>query len=298
MRWVHRAALSSVVVFSSVAAACSVSSPSGPTAASPEASSAAQQETCSRDQLNWVAVGYLNVLTAHTDPADLPLSPDLKLTENGEQIEPGEGFWQTAGATRFMRSALDTETCGAHTLAVMEEDGTDVIIGVRLRIGDNAITEIETYVTRVGDYAFFDPSGLIALDDGAPGEVAWDDPVPEEQRSTREELIDFADGYYESFGGEVQVPMDNDCYRRENGQTTASGDCGTGIGVGSPAMITNRRYPLVDVEAGIAVGYVIFAGGLDFHMFKVVDGEIRLIDALVTASGHDSSGWEEQEDPA
>ena len=41
--------------------------------------------------------------------------------------------------------------------------------------------------------------------------------------------------------------------------------------------------------------YVLFRDSVDFHMFKVVDGEIRLIQAVVSAPGHTASGWEEQE---
>jgi hypothetical protein len=45
------------------------------------------------------------------------------------------------------------------------------------------------------------------------------------------------------------------------------------------------------VESGIAVGFVLFSGSLlDFHMFKLVDGKIRLIQALVGPSVS-SSGW-------
>jgi hypothetical protein len=79
-----------------------------------------------------------------------------------------------------------------------------------------------------------------------------------------------------------------------------TGDCTTGVppGDGTTNFITHRRYQMVDVEAGIVIGYVLFADALDFHMFKVVDGGVRLVSAVVTDSGHDSTGWEEQEAPA
>lgn len=240
-------------------------------------------------------MGFLGALTTDYDPSLLPLSPELEYTENGEQIEPGEGFWQTAGATRFQRNVLDTETCGTHTQAVVDEDGADVIVGVRLQLEDDEVTEIETLITREDDYWFYDPDLLVASDEEIPAEVGWEEPVPEDRRATRDEMIDLADGYFESFGDEVLVPMDNGCQRSENGQRTSAGDCGVGLDRVTPELVTKRRYPLVDVEAGIAVAYVLFGEALDFHMFKIVDGEIRMIDALVTASEHDSSGWEGQE---
>lgn len=250
---------------------------------------------CTRAQLHWAAAGYLNILTQHWDPQDVPLASNVKLTENGELTEPGEGFWQTAGRTRAFYAGLDTQTCQTHTMAVMEENGEDVIVGVRLRFEGNMdeVSEIETYVTREDDYFFYNPPAFVTATNDTPGEVGWMEPVPEDQRSTREELTAIADSYYESFGsGGVVAPMDEECYRWENGELTGDGDCASGLGFGSPDLWTDRRYPFADVESGIVVGYVMFGGALDFHMFKVVDGQIRLINALVTAGGHDSSGWD------
>jgi hypothetical protein len=298
MRWGHRvAALFLAVACGGAATACSVT---GSAATSPAASGGAGQtqegETCfSRDGMRWVAGAYL-YLMAMDDPTPLPVTPELRFTENGQRIELGEGFWQTAGEARFSRTVVDTERCGTHTEAVVEENGVDVIFGMRLLLEDGRITEIETYVTREGDYVFFNPEGLVASDDEGPADVSWEQTIPEEQRSTRDELIEIADLYYQSFGpGGVVAPIENDCYRWENGQSTATGDCSVGIGVGSPDMITHRRYPMVDVEAGVVVAYVLFGTALDFHMFKVVDGQVRLLDAVVTASGHESTGWEDQE---
>jgi hypothetical protein len=123
--------------------------------------------------------------------------------------------------------------------------------------------------------------------------------VPEEQRATREQLVEIADAYFESFGPAGWVaPMRRDCYRWENGVRTTAGDCTVGLPPSGQGRggITHRRYPIADVRTGVVVGYVRFAGALDFHMFKVVDGEIRLIQAVVTDQGHDTTGWEDQED--
>jgi hypothetical protein len=54
-----------------------------------------------------------------------------------------------------------------------------------------------------------------------------------------------------------------------------------------------HRYVL-DVEAGIAIGFVLFGGStrgmLDFHMFKVRDGEVHGVRAVVGPSVS-STGW-------
>jgi hypothetical protein len=40
---------------------------------------------------------------------------------------------------------------------------------------------------------------------------------------------------------------------------------------------------------------VLFRDAVDFHMFKVVDGEVRMIQALISATGHNTTGWEAQD---
>jgi len=290
-----------VMVLGSLVVACSDDDRPDAAGADPGAEPGVgeDQAVCPRDELRVLVDDYFDALAAH-DPTTLPLAAELRSTENGEQVEPGEGFWLTAGATGFKRSAFDVERCGTHTQAVLEEDGVEVVVGVRLQLADDEITEIETYVTRDGDYMFFSPDGLVASDDEVTN-VSWEELVPEESRATREELNDIADLYFDSFGpAGVVAPIQRDCSRWENGQRTADGDCTDGLpapGQLPDGFFTGQRYPITDVEAGIAIVYVSFGDALDFHMFKIVDGEVRLIQAVVTAPGHDTTAWEDQEQP-
>ncbi len=50
---------------------------------------------CDRACLESFADQYLDALIAH-DPKRLPLSPKLKNTENGQRLDPGDGFWRSA----------------------------------------------------------------------------------------------------------------------------------------------------------------------------------------------------------
>jgi hypothetical protein len=300
MRWVHRlAAVVVVVVFGGLVVACSDDDRPEAADAGPEAEPAdgEDQALCPRDELRVLVDDYFDALAAH-DPTTLPLAAEPRSTENGEQVEPGEGLWLTAGAAGFTRSAFDTERCGTHTQAVLEEGGVEVVVGVRLQLADDEITEIETYITRESDYIFFSPEGLVASDDEVTN-VRWEELVPEDGRATREELNDIADLYFESFGPAGAIaPIQRDCSRWENGQRTAEGDCTDGLpapGQLPDGFITGQRHPITDVEAGIAIVYVSFGDALDFHMFKIIDGEVRLIQAVVTAPGHDTTAWEEQE---
>jgi hypothetical protein len=55
-----------------------------------------------------------------------------------------------------------------------------------------------------------------------------------------------------------------------------------------------RRF-LVDVEAGVVVAFVHFVGALpDFHVFKMRNGKVDLINAVVGA-GSPSMGWSIEE---
>lgn len=79
-------------------------------------------------------------------------------------------------------------------------------------------------------------------------------------------------------------------FRLENGFKTTQGSCGNlggAMGLKHPA----QRYPFSDLEAGITAGFVLFAGAdIDFHMFKIVGGKIKRIDAVVGPAVR-AAGW-------
>ncbi len=136
--------------------------------------SANAQSTCTRDGLKGIIGQYFTALEAH-NPSSLPLASKVKFTENGVEIAVGEGFWKTAGKTLLKRDLLDTYKCGTHSNVVIEEkytapktaapapksqfaslsakppaDGTirPIFYGVRLKVENQKITEIETFVAR------------------------------------------------------------------------------------------------------------------------------------------------------
>lgn len=52
---------------------------------------------CGRTCLEGFVDQYLDAVLAH-DPARLPLAPDVKFTENGQKLQPGDGLWRTLTA--------------------------------------------------------------------------------------------------------------------------------------------------------------------------------------------------------
>jgi hypothetical protein len=241
---------------------------------------------CTRDSLKAAINTYFSALAAH-DPAMLPQAENLKFTENAKPAKLGEGLvWKTAGEVKFTRSLLDTERCGTVTEAVFPNSGTDTIFGLRLKLVEQKLTEIESIVVDPEDGFFPTPMGIL----NSKAEV-WDEILPQDQRSTREQLEAAGKAYFDSFGDmAIKPPYAMPCDRLENGFKTTQGQCGN---LGSAAGIKHpaQRYPFTDLEAGITAGFVLFADAdIDFHMFKVVSGKIKRIDAVVGPAVR-SSGW-------
>ncbi len=279
---------------------------------------------CSREALRGLVDQYFAALTAH-DPSGLPLAPNVRSTENGVEVAVGKGLWQTAGKALLRRVLVDARRCGAHASAVLEEkfssatvgkanafsgtkplpaEGTvrPILFGVRLRVEGESISEIESIIAREREFAF-DAEGALATKD-----QDWESLLPPEERSSRLAMIAAADDYFGMFAAApvVRTPFASPCDRWENGMFATAG--GTALpgedGKAAPMrphdcspkglVISNhgpRRF-LVDVEAGLVVAFVHFAGRLpDFHVFKMRNGKVERINAVV-GSGSASMGWE------
>ena len=150
---------------------------------------------CRREVLKEQTAQFLSALEAKK-PASLPLSPDVKFTENGKEIAVGEGLWKTAGKILLQRTVVDTERCGTHTQAVLEENGKQIIYGVRLgfdKSDKKSISEIESFAAREGDF-LFNPKGVLETKN-----QDWEGVIPREERGSRLGMIAAADDYFRAF---------------------------------------------------------------------------------------------------
>lgn len=282
------------------------------------------QSPCSREALRGLVDQYFEALAAH-DPSGLPLAANVRATENGVEVAVGKGIWATAGKALLRRVLVDTHRCGTHASAVLEEsfssatvgeanafsgtkplpvEGTvrPILFGVRLRVEGGRISEIESIIAREREFAF-DAEGALATK-----EQDWEGLLPPEERSSRLAMVAAADDYFGMFAAapEVRTPFASPCDRWENGMFATAG--GTALpgedGKAAPMpahdcspkglVISNhgpRRF-LVDVEAGMVVAFVHFAGSLpDFHVFKMRNGKVERINAVVGRRSA-SMGWE------
>jgi len=263
--------------------------------ASPVVDSSAPIGLCDRACLIQFLDEYYDALVA-SDSSSLKVAPNLRATENAQDIALGDGLMATATALRaFREDFVDVVQGQAGSFAVVEETGAPALMSLRLRVVDHQITEIETIVTRAGEHLFFAPDSLVAAD------PIFDEIVPEAQRSTREDLERLANAYFdglESADGSALV-FDEQCQRLENGIVTASG-----IGIGDAFIMfvyieeVKRRIAIVDEERGLAFGQTVFVmpsqsrSALIGELFKIIGGRFRMIPAFMINVPYGTvSGW-------
>ena len=271
----------------------------------------------------------LQILTVYTDAiclrdvTTIQVAPDVRITDNGQLTTIGKGaVWQMPGKLRipYRRVLVDAKTGAAclratvtNEVAVSRATPADMThpppgqwlwYVVRLKVVGGLITEIEEIVS---DSTF---PGTVGADLVAPDRI-WEMIIPEEQRSTPEELQQIADDYFSTVSGTIpfhKAPFHPELNRWENGALTTNavfmpGSCGTGLL--SPVLqglqVTNRRYYVVDAVLGVVAGIakftppVIVPGGavsaVIFEEFKIQDGLIRHIEAFFAKQGQEYSNW-------
>jgi hypothetical protein len=255
-------------------------------------------QACTRESLKAITDNFFTALEAH-NPSSLPLASGVKYTENGTVVAVGKGVWETAAKLTFKRGMVDTQKCGTHTQTIIEEDGKPMLYGVRLKVDNEKISEIEAIVVRGKEV--LDVPAILATKD-----QDWEVILPPEERSSRLAMMAAADDYFELFVKEKkpkvsELAFSNFCDRWENGAQTTKG--GTNQGVAMPAhncspkgfadMTHGPRRFLVDEETGVVVAYVLFNNVWpDFHMFKMRNGKVEWIQAYFEyGKQYKSIGW-------
>ena len=240
---------------------------------------------CDRACLEKVLDDVLAAVVAH-DPKRVPLSADVKYTENNQVVAVGDGFWKTAqGVGNYKHYFADPEFGQVAFMGTMREADALLLYSLRLRIELGRITEIESIHFRPGGGG---PNNIAAMDKAGKAEDLWFKSIPPAQRLSRQEMIAIADGYFtglqkndgKGIQGTGTYPFTNDCHRIENGAPTTnvprpagekpgtinlfSMDCLTQFKMGLYYVVQNihnRRYPLVDSERGVVWAHSVFDQG-------------------------------------
>ena len=248
---------------------------------------------CTRDLLKSTVDAYFKALAAHS-AAGLPLVDTVKATENGKTIMVGmDGLWKTAGTLKYAHSALDTDGCNTASEAVVPEATTDLPVALRLKLVGGKITEIETIAVRAGDYKVSGsnwvskPQAIVDSNMSLP--MKWEDPVPESMRNTAAELDAWMSKYFKAFPAGV-CDTDANCVRLENGNSPGKCSLGASCQAGDPTgNVLKSHIIFSDVETGIGVGFDLFMGNADMHMFKMYGGKVYAVHAILGMAS--STGW-------
>lgn len=254
---------------------------------------------CDRACLESFADQYIDALIAH-DPKRLPLSPRLKNTENGQRLDPGDGFWRSAdGKGKYRLFADDVASGEVALITTMTEAKHPVTVALRLKVDNRQITEIETFVLRTGLSS--GGTGAAELEKlGSPNPVFLET-IPAAERTSRADLIKTANLYFSALEkndgkGDYSFFAD-DCNRLEDGQMTtnnpnfrtgsgfaAAQGGGRGAGRGKqaapapPPPPTDAFNPAaLGCKAQFASGYFHFVTRIRDRRFVVVDPERGLV---------------------
>ena len=262
-------------------------------AATQPAAAQASLAGCDRTCLSGLLDDYLAALKAH-DPYRLPLSKDVKFTENGVPLAVGDGLWNTIdGVGDYRLPFIDPEDGQAGLFGTVVEDGKPAHLMVRLRVEDRKITEIETTVLRPADNL-----GFGRPQDMKPRAPFYED-VPEAERLTPVQLVSMANAYFETLQqnhGVVFAPFADDCNRIESGIQTTNNKTPNPTGRPDPGIkalgceaqfktgffrfvphIRDRRFVVIDRQKGLVYAAVFFDHAGDMRKVTLTDG--RVVDA-------------------
>lgn len=300
---------------------------------SPAANAAAPVE-CDRECLAGFMNKYLEALVAR-DASTLPVTNNVKYTENGVRLNLTDGLWNTVTAMPTYRvDVIDEEAGQVGLLGRIDENGNNNWFGVRLKVEKGErISEIENLVVR--NISMGPPPEGMAFSSPTEPHPLMMQIIPEDKRLPRHELITIGDSYFTGLDTDndgANVPFDPDCQRRENGTTTSNNpdspegsmqwmDCKAQFDTHFSTIVTDireRRF-IADPVTGLSYGWGYFdhegsvekmSVTLDGRMedvspafrqpfsfyiaeiFKVVDGKIRQIEAVLLAVPYNmESGW-------
>jgi len=213
------------------------------------------------------------------DAARLPLAPDARYTEIGQEMGFDNGLWRTASKIGAYRHVIADPASGQFGLfATLDENGHGVTLGARVKLHLGLIGEVEVVTYRVGAGPAWNDAGHAQLEEMGDPLPLWTSATPAAERKSRQELIQIANHYFEAIennDGKGYYPFTDDCNRMENGTFTSNrpgmvrmGDvdiggmgCKEGFETGLYGVVTevhNRRFPIVDEERQAVMAFGIF----------------------------------------
>jgi hypothetical protein len=259
----------------------------------------ANAQDCNRACLEGWVDRYLAAVI-DDDPSAVPLSRDVRFTEDGQRLEVGDGLWNSMKSNGGYRLFVtDVPAQQVAVLATIAEDDrlpageVPALLALRLKIDGDRIGEIEQIVVRDVDAA----GRVNAL--GSPHPM-YLETIPRDRRMSRDDMLETANKYFTGMqenDGRGDYPFSEDCHRIENGSPATNNPTPSGQTRPDPATATgysgqwtcleqfesgllhfvnrirDRRFVALDEERGLVFSFVFFdhsAG--DTRTFETPDG--------------------------
>lgn len=148
--------------------------------------------SCTRGGLQQAVDLYLTA-QAKGDTSGMPLAQGLGYWENIAPADVHTGFLSKPLKIDHHRSILDTDTCQTFTEVIVADKQAPYVLGTRLRVNHDRITEIEILWTTAG-YWLFNADAYLKYS----STEKWD-PIPAEERTSRGALVFAANAYLDAF---------------------------------------------------------------------------------------------------
>lgn len=283
-----------------------------------------------RAQLYAVLDEFLAALAAR-DPARCRWAQRVANTENNVALPVGDGLWGTISELgHYDLRFADPSTGQVGFFGAVVETRDTSPLALRLKVGREGVSEVETIVVRAAD------SGLKFPDPIFENRAVLNEVLDAERRAPRARMIALADGYFDTLqlnDGSILTRIHPDCARVENGvRTTRNPEltltavarlgCEEQLRLGYyryDDRLRARRYELIDEERGLvlAAAFIDHRGRLGkyrlsdgsevespvrrphsfyvLELFKIKDGMIEAIEAdFITVPYGMPSPWDER----
>ena len=274
--------------------------------AATQAAAPAAASACDRACLEGFVEKYFDAVIAN-DPKKVPLSPNVRFTEDGQRLLIGDGLWNTMkGKGKYRLFVTDAPAGEVTFLGTIQEDHRDAdkfngsLIALRLRVKDQMITEVEQIVFRFPNETGDNFNRTYSRVDAMATHPKYLQAIPASERMSRADLITQGNKYFSGMqknDGKGDYPFSQDCLRHENGGQSTSAPTPPGQTKPDPKTalvysgqwncleqfqsglihfvnrIRDRRFVALDTERGIAFAFGFFdhPGG-ETRRFKAPSG--------------------------
>jgi len=255
----------------------------------------AGSSACDRECLYGFVDQFFGALGMH-NPYGVAMAPEIKYTENGQIVKPGEGIWKTfsrRGTYRVYLADPANGTVGFYGNFSEYRGALPGVMAVRIKVQDRRIAEVEVITSReqlrpVGGLGantagIMTPRMIDELDPKAfvsPDAVLLE-PVSQAARTPREQLIAATQSYFDGVAqskGSI-VSFADKCSRRENGMDATGNPAGPVADPAQPAFrffsescageidrgfftalskVRDRRSLVVDEDQGLVLNVAVF----------------------------------------